>query len=127
VSGRSQRAAGRGRKIAALALGGLVGCFQPDFLAYTPCDESDACAEAGLSGCLKLAGAAGVCTLACDDDAACPAALGGDPTPRCAAVDERRLCVLSCMDEETCPDGQVCTEVDGVDGGAARLCLPGAA
>lgn len=112
-----------------LALGGLVGCFQPEVLAYTPCAESDSCAEAGLLGCLRLPAAAqlrGSCTLACDADTACPAAPDGDAPARCAEIDGSKLCVLSCMDEETCPEGQACTRVGGVDGAEARLCFPAA-
>ena len=31
----------------------------------------------------------------------------GDAPPRCAVVGGASLCVLSCMNEETCPEGQV--------------------
>ena len=89
--------------------------------------RADACAEAGLLGCLRVpenGGLRGVCTLACAVDEDCPAALEGEASGRCAAVGERRVCVLSCMDGETCPEGHVCLEVAGVDAGAARLCFP---
>lgn len=126
---RSQRRAGRRSPgvAAGLALGGLLGCFAPDFLAYAPCTSADACAEAGLLGCLRVpenGGLRGVCTLACAVDEDCPAAIEGEASGRCAAVGERRVCVLSCMDGETCPEGHVCLEVAGVDAGAARLCFP---
>ncbi len=129
---RSQRRAGRRSLGAAagLALGGLLGCFVPDFLAYTPCLSSDSCAEVGLLGCLLPpadSGLRGLCTVACEDDAGCPEAAEGAAPARCAGVGERRLCVLSCMDGETCPEGHVCKEVSGVDEGAARLCFPEAA
>lgn len=133
---RSQRRAGRrGSGVAAglglgLGLGGLVGCFAPDFLVYAPCVSADACAEAGLLGCLKPAeasGLRGLCTRACEDDEGCPGAIEGDADGRCATVGERKLCVLSCMDGETCPSGHVCAEVGGIDDGVARLCFPEAA
>lgn len=129
MSVRSQRGAGRRSLGVAgvLVLGGLLGCFAPDFLAYAPCTSADACAEAGLLGCLKPAGdegLRGVCTLACEDDAGCPGAIEGEATGRCASVGERRLCVLSCMDGETCPGGHVCTALSGVGEGPARLCFP---
>lgn len=105
----------------------LPGCFHPEVLAYTACSESDSCAEAGLLGCLRLptdAAVRGSCTLACEADADCPAPPGGDARARCAEVDGTPLCVLSCMDEETCPESQACTRVGGVDDGEARLCFP---
>ncbi len=113
--------------MAAIVIGALVGCFRADVLAYAPCEASDSCAEAGLFGCLRLpddASVRGSCTEACELDEACPPPPGGDATPRCAEVDGARLCVLSCMDEETCPEGQVCTEAAEVDGGVAWLCFP---
>lgn len=128
---RSQRRAGRRSPgvAAVLLLGGLLGCFVPDFLAYTPCTSGDACAEAGLLGCLTLpdSGLRGVCTLACADDAGCPGAIDGDAPGRCAEIEGRRLCVLSCMDGETCPEGHLCAAVAGVDAGTASLCFPEAA
>ena len=123
----SQRGGGLRRAAAALVLGGVVGCFQPDFAASAACDSSEPCAEAGLHGCVLVPdapGRRGFCTDSCDGDAACPAPPTGDAPPRCAVVGGASLCVLSCMNEETCPEGQVCTEVGGVDGGAARLCFP---
>lgn len=126
--GAARRKPGRGVGIVAtLAIGLLLGCFRPEVLAYAPCEASDACAEAGLYGCLRLPGAAGVrgsCTDACELADSCPPPPDGDATPRCAEVEGSRLCVLSCMDEETCPEGQACTEAAGVDGGVARLCFP---
>lgn len=110
-----------------MVIGILVGCFRADVLAYAPCEGSDSCAEAGLLGCLRLpddASVRGSCTEACELDDACPPPPSGDATARCAEVDGARLCVLSCMDEETCPEGQVCTEAAEVDGGVAWLCFP---
>jgi hypothetical protein len=136
VSAPGERGGGRRRRVGAglavaLALGlgsaWLPACFHPEVLAYTACSESDSCAEAGLFGCLRLPTAAAVrgsCTLACEADADCPAAPGGDARVRCAEVDGTPLCVLSCMDEETCPESQVCTRVGGVDGEEGRLCFP---
>ena len=106
---------------------GLNGCFHGETLAYVACTESDSCAEAGLLGCLRpgeAAGVRGLCTLACEADVDCPAARDGEAPARCAEVAGAKLCVLSCMDEETCPESQVCTRVGGVDGGAADLCFP---
>ena len=125
--GAARRVAGPAGLAAALAVGLLLGCFRPEVLAYAPCEASDACAEAGLYGCLRLPEAAGVrgsCTDACELDDGCPPPPDGDATPHCAEVEGSRLCVLSCMHEETCPEGQVCTEAAGIDGGVARLCFP---
>ena len=112
---------------AALLLGALAGCFQPDFLAYAACDTSEPCTDAGLYGCVIVPEAPerrGFCAVACDGDASCPEPDTGVALARCAHVGAADVCVLSCMDEETCPDGQACTEVDGIDGGAAKLCFP---
>ncbi len=114
----------------ALVAGALLGCFQADVFLYTPCESSDSCAEAGLLGCLRLpddAAVRGSCTQGCGGRDGCPSALSGDASARCAEVDGTQLCVLSCMDERTCPEGQVCKEVAGVDGEVGWLCFPEAA
>lgn len=132
---RCQREGGRRRAgwlapgllaLGGLALGGLGACFQVEALAYAPCDEPDACAEAGLLGCLRVPAAPavrGLCTLACEDDEACPPGPEDAGAPRCAEVDGEQLCVLSCMDDGTCPEGHVCTEVAAVGEGPTRLCF----
>lgn len=123
----SQRGGGPWQVGAALVLGAAAGCFQPDFLAYAACDRSEPCAEAGLHGCVTVPGAPqrrGFCAVACEGDASCPDAETGTAAPRCAHVGAADVCVLSCMDGETCPKGHACTEVDGIDGGAAMLCFP---
>jgi hypothetical protein len=53
---------------------GCSGASRADFLAYTPCATSESCADAGLLGCVLLPGRGvrGFCTVACEDDAACP-------------------------------------------------------
>lgn len=122
----SQRG-GAARRLAALLLGAVAGCFHPEFLAYAACDRSEPCAEAGLYGCVivpEAQGRRGFCAAACDDDAACPDPDTGAAAPRCVRVGGADVCVLSCMSDETCPEGQACTEVEGVGDGAARLCFP---
>lgn len=111
----------------ALVFGVVGGCFHPEFLAYTACDRSEPCADAGLYGCVivpEAQGRRGFCAVACEDDTACPDPDTGAAAPRCVRIGEADVCVLSCMSNETCPDGQACTEVDGVGGDAARLCFP---
>ena len=115
-------------RLAALLLGAGAGCFHPEFLAYAACDSSESCVDAGLYGCVIVPEAQerrGFCAVACEGDATCPEPDTGEARPRCARVGEADVCVLSCMDGETCPEGQVCTEVAGIAGGAARLCFPG--
>jgi hypothetical protein len=124
---RARTLAGRRRIVAlALGLGGAAGCFVADFLDYVPCATSEACAEVGLDACVRLPGDAGVrgfCTRGCSADDACPAGVDGEGAPRCAGVDAREVCVLSCMNGGTCPEGYVCKDIS-VDEGATAVCFP---
>ena len=42
-----------------LVFGVVGGCFHPEFLAYTACDRSEPCADAGLYGCVIVPEAQG--------------------------------------------------------------------
>lgn len=124
--------AGRCWRAGAAALGlGAFGCFSAEFLMYTPCATSESCAEAGLTGCVRLPDSdeRGFCTLACEVDDACPEGQDGDATPRCATIGEAAVCVLACgPDGPGCPTGFACTEVAGLGAdGPAAVCFPEAA
>jgi len=104
----------------AVAVALLAGCASSDVSRTlgARCDTSDECDDR----CLATSDfPGGLCTVSCDDDAACP----GDA--RCIA-DQGGVCLFECSTPADCAflgAGWTCSLVDGKPSGQVMVCRGG--
>jgi hypothetical protein len=117
------------------ALGLITACAAPDAADARPYEDcAPADGEAPCAGrtttCLPnpvkeeetLDDGAGICSATCTSTADCPTIAGVRVV--CELYSGGRFCTVACVDDEECPRGTHCDDLDRGNGETVRRCTP---